>query len=114
MSTEQDSEGKGIQTLSFSESSSGDSNLVAAVSGQRVYILGIHLSANGGANTTQLQDTGGVIVRSPVWDIGDNATIEMHIAPKGRWWQRTAAGAGLDINLGSATAVSGILVYQQF
>lgn len=114
MSLEIDSEAKGIQTLTFSEATIGDNNLVAAVSGQRVLILGLYLSANGGANTAQLQDTGGTEARSPLWDLGADEEVQMQIAPVKRFWEITATGKGLDLNLTAATAVSGVLVYQQF
>ncbi len=114
MSIETDSIAKGIQTLTFSEASIGDNNLVAAVAGQRVLILGLYLSANGGLNTASLQDTGGAVNRSPVWDLAAEEEVQMQIAPPGRFWEVTADGTGLDLNLSAATAVSGVLVYQQF
>lgn len=114
MSLEIDSQSKGIQTLTFSEAAIGDNNLVAAVAGQRVLILGLYLSANGGANSAQLQDTGGAIARSPLWDLGADEEVQMQIAPPSRFWEKTAVGAGLDLNLTAATAVSGVLVFQQF
>lgn len=114
MSAEQDSEAKGIQTLTFSEASIGDNNLVSAVADQRVYILGLHISANGGANNVSLQDTGGAVLRSPTWVLGAGVDKELTSMPKGRWWERTAEGTGLDLNLSAATAVSGVLVFQQF
>ncbi len=114
MSAEQDSEAKGIQTLTFSVASIGDNVLVAAVAGQRDYILGIHFATNGGANNVSLQDSGTANLRSPAWVLGADVDKELRGMPKGRWWERTAEGTGLDMNLSAATAVSGVLVYQQF
>ncbi len=114
MSAEQDSEAKGIQTLTFSGASIGDNVIVAAVAGQRVYILGLHITANGGANTVIFQDSGTADPRSPSWDLAADEDKELQGMPKGRWWERTANGTGLDMNLSAATAVTGVLVYQQF
>ena len=118
MSAEQDSQAKGIQNSTFNVSSMGDNVLVAGVAGQRVYILGFLVSANGGTNTIALQDSGGAIFRSPTWHLHASGMgieeIEVPIAPPGRFWEKTAVGAGLDLNLSAATAVSGTLVFQQF
>lgn len=114
MSAETDSIAKGIQTIAFSEASIGDNELVVAVAGQRVYILGMQMTGNGGANTASFQDTGGAILRSGIYDLAADEEVTWPIAPPGRWWNRTALGAGLDLNLSAATAVSGVLVYQQF
>ena len=105
---------KGIRFHQFSEAGSGDNALIAAVAGQKVYVLGIALSANGGVNTVALHDTGGAVARSPAWDLADNEHIEIPVTPSDRAWFETADGEGLDLVLGNATAVSGMLVYQQF
>lgn len=105
---------KGFKTLSFSKAVIGDNNLIAAVSGQRIYILGIAISANGGANTAQLQDTGTATLRSPVWDMADDQEFNLPVTPPNRWWDATEADKGLDLNLSAGTVVSGTIVYQQF
>ena len=118
MAAEQDSEKKGIQNLTFSVTNVGDNVLVAAVAGQRVYILGFLVAAAAGANIISLQDSGGAVLRSPNWDLHATGAgieqIEVPIAPPGRFWEKTAVGAGLDLNLSQATAVTGTLVFQQF
>ncbi len=118
MAAEQDSEKKGIQNFTFNVSTMGDNALVAAVAGQRVYILGFLVSAAGGSNLVSLQDTGGAVLRSPIWDLHASGMgieeIEVPIAPPGRFWEKTEVGAGLDINLSDATSVTGTLVFQQF
>ncbi len=114
MAAEQDSEAKGIQVITINEDSIGDNNIVAAISGQSVYILALSLSANGGVNTVSLRDTGGAVQRSPIWDFADNGFMTMPHAPKGRWWAKSVEGTGIDLELSAATIVSGVMVYQQF
>lgn len=114
MSAETDSQSKGIKTLTFSVNSIGDNNLVAAVAGQRVYILGMTVSSTGGNNTVVLEDTGGAVKRSPTFVTMASEVHSWPVTPPGRWWDRTAEGAGLDINLSAAMELTGTLVFQQF
>lgn len=105
---------KGIKFLQFSKTSIGDNNLVAAVDGQKIYVLGLALSVDGGANTAVFHDTGGVVARSPLWNLAAKDHVEIPVTPSDRAWFETAEGTGLDLVLTAATAVSGMLIYQQF
>ncbi len=106
---------KGFQTLVFSEASIGDNNLVAAVAGQRVYVLGLMMTADGGAQTVAaLHETGAAVLVSPNWALAADEKINLPLTHPSRYWMETSEGTGLDLNLGAATAVSGVLTYQQF
>jgi len=72
------------------------------------------ISSTGGAVTSVLQDTGGAINRSPTFVNAGNEVHSWPVCPVGRWWERTADGAGLDMNLSAAVMLTGVLVFQQF
>ncbi len=104
--------GKGFKTVGATVSASGDNNLVAAVSGQSVYVLGLHLSG-AAAVVAVLQDTGGAVVRSGQMSIAANGEKSLPSSDS-HYWAKTAAGTGLDLNLSGAVSVGVTLIYQQF
>lgn len=94
----------------ISASSSGNNNIVAAVTSKKIRVLAYNFIANGTVNAKFQSDGAG----SPVDKTGlkycvVNSGICAPYNPKG--WFETAAGKTLDINLSGAVAIGGELVY---
>lgn len=99
------------QYAAITASSSGATNVVAGVSGKKVYILRWSLSANGNVNVNwQSHTTTGTA--TGLHYMTQYASAGGAYCPAGIF--ATVAGEGLDINLSAAVAVGGELTYVQF
>ena len=89
--------------------SASDNTLVAAVTSKKIRVIAAVFVASGGANSLRLEsDTGGTALTG-VMDVGDNLQLVLPYNPAG--WCETAAGKLLNLELGAATSVAGLLTY---
>lgn len=98
-----------VQYAAIAAAASGDNTLVAAVAGQRIRVHSLVLVASGGANSARLESGAGGDALTGVMDIADNGQLVLPHNPAG--WCETDAGDLLNLELGSATAVAGLLTY---
>ena len=99
------------QYAAITASSSGTTTIVAAVNGQKIYVLRWSLSSNGTVNVKWQSHT-----------TTANATglhyLTQFAAAGGAWCPAgifaTTAGEALDLNLSASIAVGGELTYVQF
>lgn len=90
-----------------SASSSGANEIVAAVSGKRISVVGWHVSPGGAVNMkwqSASTDVTGLYYASGA---GDDKGASIGCAQ----WFSTAAGEALNLNLSGAVAVSGVVAY---
>lgn len=98
-----------IKRAAIVASSSGDNVLVAAVSGAKIRVLAMEISASGAvngklqSNTTDLTGLHYFAAAGDVW--------LLPYIPGG--WCETVAGEKLDLNLSGAVAVGGSLIYAE-
>ena len=99
--------GLSLATVAISVSSSGDSQLVAAVTSHRIRVVQVGLMANGnvGVKFTGSGDLTGT------YPLTANTGFVLGPCPDDRWWFQTDVGAALNINLSAAVAVGGVLGY---
>lgn len=89
--------------------SSSDNTLVGAVTAKKIRVIAAVFVASGGANNLRLEsDTGGTALTG-VMDVGDNLQLVLPYNPAG--WCETASGKLLNLELGAATSVAGLLTY---
>jgi hypothetical protein len=99
---------KTLLYASIAASSSGDNQLVAAVTGQRIYVAALWLSVSGAVNAklrSASTDISGLLYGTTA----GNGIVLPNAAPG--YWARTAVGEALNLNLSGATAVGGTLIY---
>lgn len=99
-------------SVNINSSSSGNTTLVAASSGNRIRILGLYLHAAGTAVAVSLQDgAGGSNLIGPI-NLGANGGFVLPLSPSElRGWHETSVGTLLNMNLSGAVQVSGVLRY---
>ncbi len=102
-----------IKRAAVSASSSGDNIIVAAVTGKKLRVLALDVSAAGAVNGK---------LRSDVGAGGSDITGLHYFAAAGAMWQmdtlgygwcETDAGEALNLNLSDAVAVAGVVVYAE-
>jgi len=94
-------------TLHFS--ATAGANLVAAVTGQRINILALHLSSTADV-IVGLEDSATSANKRFTID-APTAAYNLPFSEYG--WGKTAVDEGLDITVGGVATVTGILVYVQ-
>lgn len=87
----------------------GDNELVAAVAGSRIVLLGGMLVASGGANTVRLESGPGGDALTGQIDLPADGQLPIPHEPTGV--VETNAGESLSLELANATAVAGWINY---
>ncbi len=90
-----------------SVSSIGDNQIVAAVPGKRILVLGYMLDASGGANTVKFRSA--TTDLTGAMDLVADTPLPVPWSPHG--WMITAVGVALNLNLTAATLVAGHVLY---
>lgn len=98
-----------LQSASIAASTSGNTQVVAAVAGQRIYVAGFYASVNGAVNV-KFQSATTDITGLFYGQTAGNGLVAPHVPPPA-YWCRTASGEALNINLSAAVAVGGVLLY---
>ena len=92
-------------------STAGNNTLVAAVTGKKIRVLALSLVASGGANSIRFESDADGTALSGVMDIADNGQLVLAFNPCGHF--ETVAAELLNLELSAATAVGGMLTYQE-
>lgn len=104
-----------IKSAAIACSSSGNNEIVAAVSGKSIAVLGYVLVANGAVNVkwrSASTDKTGLLY------LAANGGAAVPVVPlsklgAGACWFATAAGEALNLNLSGAVAVGGHVLYRE-
>lgn len=97
-----------VQRVAVAAASSGDNTLKAAVTGKKLRVVAFTLVA-ASAVTARLESGAGGTALTGQMQLGANAPLVLPYNPAG--WCETAAGALLNLELGSAVNVDGVLDY---
>jgi hypothetical protein len=90
-------------------SASGATTLVAAVSGKRIRVLALTLTANAAVNLKLQSHATPTDLSGLFYMAAQGDGVVLPFSPVG--WCQTNVGEALDINLSAAVAVGGMLVY---
>ena len=104
-----------VKRAAINAASSGDNEIVAAVSGKKIKVLSMLLVATEAVNATVYsgpQATGAALTGAI--GLGDNGGFVLN-APTNEWmhWMETTAGAKLNLYLSAAKQVSGTVLYYE-
>jgi len=99
-----------IQRAAISAASNGDNTLVSAVTGKKIKVLGAVLVAANSVVARFESGAGGTALSGQMSLIAGTPLV-LPVMPAGYHWMETAAGALLNLELGGAVQVSGVLVY---
>lgn len=95
-------------------SNSGANTIVAGVSGKRIRVLGFVLSFSGTLNA-QWQDSGTNNLSGPLYGVAGTVVAAPAVPPvvgsQPGWFDTTAQGQALVLNLSAGTAVGGFVLY---
>ena len=104
-----------VKRAVINAASSGDNQIVAAVTGKKIKILSMLLIATEAVSVTVysgLQATGDALTGAI--GLGDNGGFVLN-SPTNEWmhWMETTAGAKLNLYLSAAKQVSGTVLYYE-
>jgi len=102
------SQSSGIKYAAINVGSSGNNTLISAASGKRLIILACVLVSSGAVNV-EFQDGVSGTPLSGAMNLTTNSGFTLPFSEGG--WGETSQGVLLNLNLSSATAVDGMLVY---
>jgi hypothetical protein len=97
-------------SAAVSDNTNGDNELVAVVAGQRIYIVGITLVAQGDVDMVLESGTAGPDLTGAMSLSADGVGFVWPIAARG-YWARTDVGESLNMRLNAAVFVTGIVTY---
>lgn len=101
-----------ILRASVSAASSGDNTLVAAVTGKKIKVLSLVLVAASAVTVALESGASGTALTGDMSLVANgDLKVVFPLAEVGYHWVETAAGALLNLELGGAVQVSGMLVY---
>ena len=89
--------------------SSGDNTLVAAVTGKKIRVLALAITMTGTAVTIRFEDGAGGTALTGQMQPTQGQTGTLPFNPGG--WFETSAATLLNLELGGAQSVDGVLVY---
>lgn len=98
-----------VKYAAVDAATSGDNTLVAAVTGKKLRVLAAHLTMTGTAVTVRFESGAGGTALTGQMTPAQGQSITMPFNPVG--WFETAAGSLLNLELGGAQSVDGVLVY---
>jgi len=97
-----------IKRATISASSSGNNTIVSAVTGKKIVVLQLFLSASTAVNAKFQSGASGTDLMGLAYN-PDTGGFVLPYSPAG--WFETAAGSLLNLNLSAANAVGGVLTY---
>lgn len=97
------------QYIKIDAASSGDNEIVAAVTGKRIRVLAGSLTMTGTAVTIRFESSAGGTALTGQMTPAQGQTISLPFCPVGHF--ETVAGENLNLELGGAQSVDGWLVY---
>ena len=89
--------------------SSGNNTLVAAVTGKKIRVLALAITMTGTAVTIRFEDGAGGTALTGQMQPTQGQTVTLPFNPVG--WFETSAATLLNLELGGAQSVDGVLVY---
>ena len=89
--------------------SSGNNTLVAAVTGKKIRVLALTVTMTGTAVTIRFEDGAGGTALTGQMQPTQGQTVTLPFNPVG--WFETSAATLLNLELGGAQSVDGVLVY---
>jgi len=89
--------------------SSGNNTLVAAVTGKKIRVLAVAMTMTGTAVTIRFEDGAGGTALTGQMQPTQGQTVTLPFNPVG--WFETSAATLLNLELGGAQSVDGVLVY---
>ena len=89
--------------------SSGNNTLVAAVTGKKIRVLAFAITMTGTAVTIRFEDGAGGTALTGQMQPTQGQTVTLPFNPVG--WFETSAATLLNLELGGAQSVDGVLVY---
>jgi hypothetical protein len=102
-----------IKRVAVSGATSGDNTLVAAVTGKRIKVLALVLCAAAAVDVRLESGAGGTALTGVMSLTAGDLRLVWPLAVPGYHWVETAAGALLNMELGGAVQVSGVIVYYE-
>jgi hypothetical protein len=100
-----------IKRAAVSGATSGNNTLVAAVTGKKIKVLGLVLVAASAVDVRLESGAGGTALTGVMSLTAGHLQLILPLAEPGYHWVETAAGALLNLELGGAVQVSGMIVY---
>ncbi len=101
-----------LSRAAISAASSGNNMLVAAVAGKKVKVCGLVLMAAGEV-AARLESAAGGAALTGQMTLVKGTPLVWPVLPEGQHWVETAAAALLNLELGGAVQVSGVVLYRQ-
>jgi len=101
-----------IKYAAVSGATSGNNTLVAAVTGKKIRVLGLCIKA-ASAVAVRLEDGAGGTALTGVTSLVANGDLGWTLPLNLAGWCETSAATLLNMELGGAVQVSGVLTYQE-
>jgi hypothetical protein len=98
-----------VKRAAIDAASSGDNTLVAAVTGKKIRVLAVAITMTGTAVTIRFEDGAGGTALTGQMQPTQGQTVTLPFNPVG--WFETSAATLLNLELGGAQSVDGVLVY---
>ena len=98
-----------VKRAAIDAASSGDNTLVAAVTGKKIRVLALAITMTGTAVTIRFDDGAGGTALTGLMQPTQGQTVTLPFNPVG--WFETSAATLLNLELGGAQSVDGVLVY---
>ena len=98
-----------VKRAAIDAASSGDNTLVAAVTGKKIRVLAVAMTMTGTAVTIRFEDGAGGTALTGQMQPTQGQTVTLPFNPVG--WFETSAATLLNLELGGAQSVDGVLVY---
>ena len=98
-----------VKRAAIDAASSGNNTLVAAVTGKKIRVLALAITMTGTAVTIRFEDGAGGTALPGQMQPTQGQTVTLPFNPVG--WFETSAATLLNLELGGAQSVDGVLVY---
>lgn len=98
-----------VKRAAIDAASSGDNTLVAAVTGKKIRVLSLAITMTGTAVTIRFEDGAGGTALTGQMQPTQGQTVTLPFNPVG--WFETSDATLLNLELGGAQSVDGVLVY---
>ena len=98
-----------VKRAAIDAASSGNNTLVAAVTGKKIRVLALAITMTGTAVTIRVEDGAGATAWTGQMQPTQGQTVTLPFNPVG--WFETSAATLLNLELGGAQSVDGVLVY---
>ena len=98
-----------VKRAAIDAASSGNNTLVAAVTGKKIRVLALAITMTGTAVTIRFEDGAGGTALTGQMQPTQGQTVTLPFNPVG--WFETSATTLLNLELGGAQSVDGVLLY---